>query len=58
MGYGYVDKDVNYEVNVNIDDSFNWDVDRIVSDEVRRCNNGRVKSDVGAEVGCNDGKGV
>ena len=43
---------------MNIDGIFNWDVDRIVSDEVRRCNNSSVDSDVGYEVGCNDGKGV
>ena len=43
---------------MKIDDSFNWDVDIIVGDEVGRFNNGRVESDVGYEDGCNDGKGV
>ena len=44
-----------YELNFNIDDSFNWDVDRNCGAEVWRSNNGGVESDFGTEFWFIDG---
>ena len=43
---------------MNIYDSLGWDVDRSISAEVGRCDDGRVDSDVGDKVGRGDGEVV
>ena len=45
-------------VGVIIYDSLGWDVDRSISAEVGRCDNGRADSDVGDKVGRGDGEVV
>ena len=43
---------------MNIDVSLYWDFERSIGAEVGRGDNGRIDSDVGAEVRISDGEGV
>ena len=53
-----IDIFVKYEVNMKIDDSIDWYIDRSVGTEAGRGNNCGVDSDVGDEVGGGDGERV
>ena len=52
------DKDVKYEINVEIYASVDWYSDRSVGTEVGRRNNGSINSDIGVKVGRSDDKGA
>ena len=52
------DKDVKYEINVEIYASVDWYLDRSVGAEVGRGNNVRVNSDIGVKFGRSDDKGA